>query len=150
MIITDGTFDTGRSPIVQVAIAVAGILAAFGFLVFFFLACVNLQKAETQRLKAERRSKYLAKEEEGDDPDSADEHYQNGEGYQHQRDQSAMVGLVGHGSDISRSQDVAGMPGLQDQDSDSFKMDDYATQDRIQENAPQRRISHEKSRRKAR
>ena len=61
-----------------------------------------------------------------------------------------MAGLVGHGSDVSGFQDAADTPGLQDQDSDSFKMDDYATRDRIQENMPQRRISHEKSRRKAR
>ena len=48
-----------------------------------------------------------------------------------------MAGLVGHGSDVSGFQDAADTPGLQDQDSDSFKMDDYATRDRIQENMPQ-------------
>ena len=61
-----------------------------------------------------------------------------------------MIGLVGQGPDFSQSHDDSKMHGIQDQDEDSFKMDDYATQDRIQENQPQRRISHEKLRRNAR
>ena len=149
MIVTDGSFDTGMSPIVQVAISIAGILTTFGCLVFFFLGCVNLQKADTQRRKNERKNKYLW-DEDKEEQNSAEKQLENGRGYQHQRDQSAMMGLVGQGPDFSRSQDDLQMPGLQDEDSESFKMEDYATQDKIQENTPQRRISHEKLRRNAR
>ena len=59
LLITGSTFNVGMSPAVLLGFSILGIFLAFGCLVFVFLGCVNLQKAENERVAKMRRDRYI-------------------------------------------------------------------------------------------
>ena len=71
LFITDSTFDVGLSPALLLMLSVLGIVSAFGCLVFVFLGCVSLQKAENERVSKLRRDRYRQEEDDEDELDDS-------------------------------------------------------------------------------
>ena len=67
LFITGNTFDLGMSPRALLALSIGGICVSLGCLVCVFCNCVALQKAETKRIKEERRRQYLDQDGDADD-----------------------------------------------------------------------------------
>ena len=55
------------NPALLLGMSIIGILLAFACLVFVFFGCVNLQKAENERVSKARRDRYCVKGENSDE-----------------------------------------------------------------------------------
>ena len=55
------------NPAFLLGLSIIGILLAFACLVFVFFGCVNLQKAENERVSKARKDRYSYNEENSDE-----------------------------------------------------------------------------------